>query len=402
MKNKKIMIFLCLIILIGIIIFAVYKYSDKKQENEEKQSEEEILQVSNTTDENAEELIGDGSKENPYLIQSIEDLVLISRGINNGTIGKGKIYSLETDLDFKSKNSYVEPDKTNFLELGDINQNNEVETLYQELTTGTGFIPIGKNEQTPFSGEIIGNGHTISNLYCKNARIYSGLIGIVSSNENEETKISNITIKDVNVEGNSAGALIGYCYQSSNVIIDNCNVIDGNIKAGGGAGGFIGEAYNTNLNITQCKNTAKITGTIVGGMIGIAPTNIEVQNCYNEADVKGDFYAGGIIGDGYSSTNLIIKKCYNSGKITGNVSAGIVCSKKADIEDTFNLGKIDGENLGAIVSNSDTENVSININNCFYLRGTCGRGIKGIEDITGKVDSVTEEEMNNKIVTIHN
>lgn len=394
--NKKIIIYICIIILVILTIFIITKSVNDVQKNNQETIIEEISKV---VDETPESLVGEGNKENPYLIQSIEDLVLISKGVNDGLIGKNKMYSLETDLDFKEKNSYVDADKINFAGLGDLNQNGIEEALYQELTTRNGFIPIGNNMDNAFSGEIRGNGHVISNLYSKNEKGYCGLIGIVSTNnENEIVKISNLTIKNAKIEGSNSGGLIGYCYQSSNITIDSCSIIDGNINGGSGAGGILGEAYSSNLKIANCKNTAKVSATIAGGIIGIAPTNIDIQDSFNEGEIKGDFFAGGIIGDGYSS-NVIIKKCYNSGDISGNVASGIVCGKKVTIEDTLNLGKIDGNNIGAIISNSNIENLDVNIERCFYLKGSAGRGIKGIEDISGKVESLEEEEIKNKLTS---
>lgn len=402
MKNKKIIIILSMMIAIIVIVLGVTQFFKIKKGTDSQSEETEPIQLTNNIlDKTPETLVGDGSIENPYLIQSIEDLVLISKGVNEKSIEEGKVYKLETDLDFKSKSSYVDSEKINFAEQGDINKNGEQETLYKELTTGNGFIPIGKNINTPFSGEIQGNGHTISNLYSKNLKSYCGLIGIISSNKEQEIKISNLTIKNAKLEGNGTGVIAGYCYQTKNILIDSCSVIGGSINGKSGTGGIIGESYSSNLKLNNCKNTANINGIIAGGIIGIAPTNLEIQNCYNEGKIEGDFFAGGIVGDA-SNSEVIIKKCYNKGEITGNVAGGIICGKKITIEDTFNLGKIDGNNMGGIIANTDAEDLYININRCYYLKATSGRGIKGVEDIPGKVEILDEEAIKVKMKEIFN
>ena len=104
----------------------------------------------------------DGSEEHPYEIWCIEDLVTFSNMVNgsgikleNGEVVKietansfkGKYIVLKTNLNFKSKLSYQNSERTDF---GDINgDTDDGNTLINEMTTGTGFRPIG-NEKCCF------------------------------------------------------------------------------------------------------------------------------------------------------------------------------------------------------------------------------------------------------------
>ena len=149
-----------------------------------------------TVGENGEKL--DGSEEHPYQINCIEDLVTVSnlsRGsgivFENGKIKEltenektnfsYKYIVITRNLNFKSKYSYANSERTDF---GDINGNeNDGNTLINEMTTGTGFRPI-----EAFRGKFDGNGKKLSNLYEKNV----GDLGII--NNSTGGKIKNLEV----------------------------------------------------------------------------------------------------------------------------------------------------------------------------------------------------------------
>ena len=77
-------------------------------------------------DETPGVLDGEGTEENPYKIQSIEDLVAFSNFVNSGNETRNKFFTLVVNLDFQADSSYVDPTTKVF---GDINDNGEVEAL---------------------------------------------------------------------------------------------------------------------------------------------------------------------------------------------------------------------------------------------------------------------------------
>ena len=94
--------------------------------------------------------------DKPYQINCIEDLVALSNMVNREgkvyqdgnlidaqnakTIGKGTNIILMRDLNFKSRASYIDSNRTDF---GDINGNeSDGNVLIEELATNLGFIPI--------------------------------------------------------------------------------------------------------------------------------------------------------------------------------------------------------------------------------------------------------------------
>ena len=100
----------------------------------------------------------DGSEEHPYEIWCIEDLIALSNIVNATGIKyvdnkpveltrtdafTGKYVKLMRNLNFKSKFSYADSERTDFGNLNGID--NDGDKLINEMKTGTGFPPIGRN-----------------------------------------------------------------------------------------------------------------------------------------------------------------------------------------------------------------------------------------------------------------
>ncbi len=182
-----------------------------------------------TIDETPEDIAGSGTEENPYRIQSIEDLVILSQRTKpeyikaNSDIYSEKIFKLETDLSFTSRNSYIDPDKENFMEIGDINQNGTTESLIVELTTGKGFIPIGEDmgpSTLGFKGTFDGQNYKIKNLYGE------GFFKTVI-----DSTIKNLNMENVNIFGAGCeGGIINNTF--GNVSLSGC-IVNGKISSSG-------------------------------------------------------------------------------------------------------------------------------------------------------------------------
>ena len=272
----------------------------------------------------------DGSIEHPYEIWCIEDLVVFSNLVNGEGIelkdGKavkiedakgfdGEYVVLKRSLNFKSKYSYVNSERTDF---GDINGNAEDgNTLMNEMTTGTGFKSIGKKLENgnfiSFRGNFDGKNNSLNNLY-KN-----GLFGYISS-----AKIENIKL--YSQEENTAGIIES---ATGNCIINNCHNYINVYSTGIGTAGIVNAVYSDykyKVYIINCSNHGDIKGAGygVGGIIGNTSSSISILNTYNTGNIyfysAGISYsgAGGIIGlNQYSNANIEINNCYNTGNITG-------------------------------------------------------------------------------------
>ena len=151
-------------------------------------------------------LIGSGTEKDPYLIESIEDLISLSNNVNSGNTYEGKYISLKQTLNFDSEDSYVDSDNTSFF--GDYNGDGTVTGIKEEVTSGQGFIPIGigvngnSSLDKPFKGTFLGNNNAIMNIYINYeegiSNYNSSFIGLFGS-------VYSGIIDGVSVTGNISG-----------------------------------------------------------------------------------------------------------------------------------------------------------------------------------------------------
>ncbi|MDR2585389.1 MAG: hypothetical protein LBC84_04105 [Prevotellaceae bacterium] len=193
---------------------------------------------------------------------------------------------------------------------------------------GKGWIPIGNNNTTRFSGYFDGNNHTISNLFINdNTTNFNGLFGLVSGG----------TIKNLGVENVDL-----FCFSYS-----------------GSVAGFVEGG-----NISNCYSTGKVSSTssYVGGLIGVISDG-NINNCYSTATVSGLNMIGGVtgsVGDGANMTNCYSTGAVSGGDSVGGVTGGVVGSVtncvalNPSIERTnigSNLGRVAGWSVGTLNEN---------------------------------------------------
>lgn len=209
-----------------------------------------------------------------------------------------------------------------------------------------------------FRGVFEGGGHTITGLDLISGQ-YNGLFMSVI-----DAKISNIIIgnnnETINLTSYRAGAIAGYAGGST--LISHCTIYS-NIEAGSGAtGGIVGYATDT-AKIEYCKNLGNFirtsssspviqsdfsTGGIVGQIKVDGTTGVVISKCYNEAQVSGICYVGGIVGSAIYTVNEEfpegisifneIKNCYNTGEIRGNYYVGGIIGKSAYMYSGVHIG----------------------------------------------------------------
>ena len=281
-----------------------------------------------TKDENGNDI----EEGQPYEIWCIEDLVAFSNMVNgNGKIlenGKvtevnnsnkfvaGTTVELKRNLNFESKYSYTNSERTDF---GDINGNeNDGNSLINEMTTGTGFKPIGVDLK--FTGTFNGNGYEIQYIHTNQTTYRAGLFGWIDNGTIQSLGISgNITGNDI------AGGIAGT--SGNNTLVQDC-YNKANINSNTNAGGIVGALNNGKTTIINCYNDTQteIKGNNAGGIIGLLGTASAISyiyNSYNLGNINGSI-AGGIIGYVYDHAECI--NVYSTGNITGNTVGGIVGS----------------------------------------------------------------------------
>ena len=342
----------------------------------------------------------DGSENNPYQINCIEDLVEFSIMTNRGNSDlkisannfNNKYIVLTRDLDFNSIFSYSDYTTNKY---GDLNTDGVVEDIRTELTKKdegcTGFQAIGKWQ---FLGYFDGKEHEIRNVY---QHVNSGSTALFKTASKE--------IKNVIVTGtiiNSGGSAGGICAAGNKVNINNCknyanitgcNMVGGIVSSGNpdvencenfgsitmisgrgyfsdGAGGICGSCTG---NIYNCINYGKINSNIktsnidfyVGGIAGFI-SGSTIDRCIN----KGESSSGGIVGWATGDPECTINNCYNIGKcksafVMAYGSTNWNSNSLLNIKNSYNLGECSySEMLGNFASYAN-KTITLNIDNCY-------------------------------------
>ena len=300
--------------------------------------------VPQVNDSNPGVLEGNGTEQNPYTINSIEDLVSFADSVTNGNTYQEQYGKLSQSLDFKSDKSYMDPNRENYY--------GYTGKLKEALTTGEGFKPIGttimkeddSDKSNSFCGVFDGNGKQIINCY------------INENVNNSENKID-------------LGLFGGYLYGE----LKNLGLleIDYNLSANGqrvSISGISGRLFN---KITNCYVTGNITAIQDGDndtyCVGLVAFNKGIiENSYNLANIsltatnensKAYYYCSGIVANNESEIAKI-EKCHNSGQLTANVNSctstqigGIVRTQTlGEISNCYNTGNINFTINGSVVN----------------------------------------------------
>lgn len=214
----------------------------------------------------AAQLSGDGTKNNPYVISTADQLDAFSQMVADGEDFSGKFVTLGNDI-----------------------------------AVNTSFAPIG-SEDAPFKGTFNGNGKTLS-AFRVNKDSFAGLFGYTDG----------AVISDVTVSGNFratedyAGAVAAF---AKDTVIEGCTasaLVYANTYTGGIAG------YLESGKISDCTTATRATvgsySEYCGGIAGFAAG--EIANCTNNAYTYGIKNVGGIAG--YSTSDIV--SCTNTVKV---------------------------------------------------------------------------------------
>lgn len=315
-----------------------------------------IGDVSQVYDSNPGVLEGSGTEQDPFVINSIEDLVVFANNVTNGNTYQNQYVKLGVSLDFKSDKSYVDPKRENYFGYAG--------KLKDALTTGEGFNPIGttivKSDVTDtsnsFCGSFDGNGKQIINLLMN---------------------------KDVsNMVETNRYALFGADLFGK---VENLGVtkVNYSLSANGQKSGMAGIVVNNKGTIRNCYVTGNIN-VIQNGEAEIYSVGITIFNrgiiesCYNLATINGistsntnsSCYCAGIVSNN-EDEGAAIRNCYNIGNIalesegTSIVFAqvgGIARVQDAgNIENCYNIGDINCKVSGEIVEDSQVGGIISNI-----------------------------------------
>ena len=229
------------------------------------------------------DLLGEGTAENPYLIETLKDLKFFRDDVNAGNTYAGKTVKVVNNIDLAGENW----------------------TPIGNITYDSKYKPTDASKV--FSGVFNGNGKVISNLKVESTvggadtPANVGLFGITG----EGAVIKDLTLTNVNIntDGRNVGAIAGFAYKAT---LKNITV-NGNIQIEGGnnVAGIAGmtryyDMSATDITVSGANGSAIVGNNIVGGIFAEIAPNGSVQefkglNVENVA-VTGVGGVGGIVG----------------------------------------------------------------------------------------------------------
>ena len=353
---------------------------------------------------------GSGTRLDPYLIESAQNLAYLAEMVNGGVNQySGKYFKLTVDIDL---------DSLEWSPIGNYNTSSAI-----------------------FKGNFDGDNHSIDKLKINSSTLqYGGLFGYVDGSifrniniggrivRSSATSIcyfgsiagyaySTVTIENCSNYGNvsstatssdpsHSGGLIGYAYSA--VTISNCSNSGNVLSVNSGSqssysGGLIGRANDT-ISISNCSNSGNVSSTATaalyhpypGGLIGYANSTVSISNCSNSGNISGEkettysggsseTYSGGLIG--YVFRTATITKCFNIGNISSSVSSSsnssyssrlsVYCGGIVGYSKNSSSSKLTMSlcyNKGAVSSTASNSGATSNLNVYSYCGGLLGYG----------------------------
>ncbi|MCK0472767.1 Ig-like domain-containing protein [Halalkalibacter sp. APA_J-10(15)] len=296
----------------------------------EVESDMELASISLTMYSN-----GDGSVENPYIIETAEQL----NGVRNNLNAH---YLLENDIDLAAYSS------------------------------GQGWVPIGISSNQ-FNGTLDGNGHVITNLTIDRSNTRQddqGLFGVIGENG----VVKNVSLENIEIgsnQGFSVGGLVGLNYgEISGVSINS--TVEGRYYVGG----LVGRNYG---DVSRAYAEGLIFGfSRVGGLIG--ENDGDVIQSSAEVYVNGDDFIGGLVGLNLSNGNGI-SQSFAKSTVKGNQDVGgLVGQNQNTIVQSYAESTVEGyRNIGGLIGNQSWSNkkVSESYSNSFVTGNENMGGLVG-------------------------
>ena len=300
---------------------------------------------------------GEGTADNPYLIESAENLAFLAYMVDKGFETSGLYFRLTVDIDLNG--SEDQP----WCPIGLYNRWFSEDGCDRGNLNATGYSPY-----TVFRGHFDGCGHRISNIYV-NMPGYAGLFGYAGERSNEALAvIENVYVTNGFIKGSDCGGIAGY---ASGAVISHC--WNGASIEGSSVGGIVGSHATS---VQNCYNLGDLNGTYVGGIVG--QFGSEVVECYNKGNITASSSGGGIMG---VSSRATINNCYNTGAVFVEgeqqaqvypVAGGLVgifaYGSPYVLTNSYSIGEVSCNNLlGCLVG---WYPASVEVDNCYYLN-TC-------------------------------
>lgn len=277
---------------------------------------------------------GSGTSEDPYLIESAENLAWLAKSVNERLdleIGTGwsmggaswpvyifhdinvyqdTCFRMVIDIDLnKGSIAWASIGNTHTI---DENVYNDGEINAPHYQNHHGYY------YTYFCGQFDGNSHIISKAHYDSSKGNIGLFGII-----DNAIVSNLTIDNLLAHPYYGYTIGGLAARANNSILYNCHTrgVIYNTDTGGGIVGIANKC-----RIERCSAQIDFTGSCVGGIAGIFvcdSTRISsegVLHCSYVGNIISAPFVGGIVGLCRSVSegtgNVRVEDCFSRGTIT--------------------------------------------------------------------------------------
>ncbi len=261
---------------------------------------------------------------------------------------------------------------------------------------GAKWTPIG-TEASPFTGNLDGNGYTISNFVINDN---SKCVGFIGANNGivKNLKLKNFEISATN---DTSSLFIGSLVGLNNGSVKACSAegtLSGTVTSSGfessvAIGGIIG--YNNSGTVEECfanctvssNSTSKLS--CAGGLIGFLKSG-NIENCYATGTVEANYgasvtdknsaAAGGLVGHNSAG---VITNCYATGTAKAisdpngvSFAGGLIGSNMSTVTNCYSIGNVtaiantDSYSScgGALCGYMDPE-LTIPFTNSYYFNG---------------------------------
>ncbi|WP_230198528.1 CARDB domain-containing protein [Halopiger goleimassiliensis] len=250
-----------------------------------------------------DELEGDGTGENPYVITNAEELQAMNQDLEAH-------YILGNDIDASDTEHWA---------------------------GGTGFEPIGDSEygdrtEIPFSGTFDGRNHTVKGLTIdRPGDSYIGLFGTATGT------VENVEIENAFIRGDQyVGGVIGQLEGEGRSI-----AVTGEVEGNEYVGGVVGRNRGDPILLRAYADVSVNGDEYIGGIVGANAGTIMESHTTSTVEAT-DGFAGGITGNQYSSG--AVRQSYAAANVEGNFNGGIFGDFEGSGNGIYSRSDIDTSN----------------------------------------------------------
>lgn len=308
---------------------------------------------------------GDGTAENPYIINTADDFNTFAFGLYKDSLTHGANLYFKQGADFTApplSEEYTGRNYTGYSFAGTYDGNG-----HKIILNYTGSN--SERDQNIGLFKVLCNGATIKNL-----TIYAGMRGILKNGGAVAGKAEgNVILENVQVSGNfndcgdNIGGFIGYCLR--NLTAKKCRIY-ATVNGASSIGGLVGCYENGSLKVEDFTNLMPGAETGVIGLIASGSNVGGIAGAVNSGNVN---FSDITLLHSIPQSDIDVKVIYSQGGNSGGLAGKMNLSGSSKITNVQVAASIRsaGNNVGGLIG-AYTANQELTLNDCefnSYLRG---------------------------------